>query len=257
MVALKHSEMRIIDAAFLMGDGYVLDFSNRTFSEFFDDEFRISIYDDKYSHRGSSKANRFRALIEVEEEYIVCRVLRRLWEHAETLPNIVQHENYDANKKRLFDLLSSIDSAGAVPRTDAIDRFTRDETLEELVAAIERDIAANKPAAVLDRLHTYCMKKFGHLLDAHRVTWDRAEPLHSRVGKYVKACEKDYPMREISKQIIKNAIGVFDKFNYVRNNDTLAHDNELPDHAEARFIFDSVTAILRFVKSVEATKYGV
>jgi hypothetical protein len=42
---------------------------------------------------------------------------------------------------------------------DAIDKFAGDETLEELVAAIDRDIAANKPAAALDRLHTYCMKK--------------------------------------------------------------------------------------------------
>ena len=53
-------------------------------------------------------------------------------------------------------------------------------------------------------------------------------------------------------QIIKNAIGVFDKFNHVRNNQSLAHDNELLDPAEARFIYDSITAILRFVKSVEA-----
>jgi hypothetical protein len=176
MVALKHSEMRIIDAAFLMSDGYVLDFSNRTFSEFFEDEFHLGIYDDKYSHRGGSKANRLRAFIEFEDEYAVCRVLRRLWEYAETRPNIVESENFETNRRRLFELLSSIEGAGAVPRTDAIERFSRDETLEELVAAIERDIAANRPAAVLDRLHTYCMKKFGHLLDAHGVSWNRAEP---------------------------------------------------------------------------------
>jgi hypothetical protein len=66
--------------------------------------------------------------------------------------------------------------------TDAIDRFARDETLEELVAAIERDITANKPAAALDRLHTYCMKKFAHLLESYRVSCDRKEPLHARVG---------------------------------------------------------------------------
>ncbi|MBY5443382.1 hypothetical protein HFO93_07810 [Rhizobium leguminosarum] len=36
---------------------------------------------------------------------------------------------------------------------------------------------------------------------------------------------------------------------------TLAHDNELPDKAEARFIFDSVTAILRFVRAVDTVRY--
>jgi Abortive infection C-terminus len=52
-------------------------------------------------------------------------------------------------------------------------------------------------------------------------------------------------------------IGVFDKFNHVRNNQSLAHDNELLDPAEARFIYDSVTAILRFVKSIETNKFDV
>ena len=55
---------------------------------------------------------------------------------------------------------------------------------------------------------------------------------------------------------LKNAIGILDKFNHVRNNDSLAHDNDLPDDAEARFIFDSIVAILRFLKSVEANRFG-
>jgi hypothetical protein len=61
---------------------------------------------------------------------------------------------------------------GEIPRTDAIERFRQDETLEELISAIERDIGANKPAAALDRLHTYCMKKFSHLLDERGISWD-------------------------------------------------------------------------------------
>ena len=35
---LKRSEMRIIDDALWMNGGYVLDFSNRTFDEFFEDK---------------------------------------------------------------------------------------------------------------------------------------------------------------------------------------------------------------------------
>jgi hypothetical protein len=38
MVQLKKSEMRIIDDAFYMHGGYVLNFSDRTFAEFFEDE---------------------------------------------------------------------------------------------------------------------------------------------------------------------------------------------------------------------------
>jgi len=243
MVALKHSEMRVIDEALSMGDGYVLNFSDRTFAEFFEDEFGIIIYSDKYGYKGRSKARHVRAFIEIEDAYTVARVLRRLWDHRESHTHYSQTPGHTAIKLGFFELLGKIEGIAGAPSTDAIDRFARDETLDELIASIQRDIAANKPAPALDRLHTYCMKKFGHLLDVHAVTWERQEPLHSRVGKYVKALEATYQLHDASRQIIKSAIGIFEKFNHVRNNDSLAHDNDLLYHAEARYIFDSITAI--------------
>ncbi|MGB5083663.1 MAG: abortive infection family protein [Methylocystis silviterrae] len=257
MVKLKHFEMRVFDDAFDMHGGYVLEFSNRTFSEFFDDEFGIDIYADKYSFEGSSKARRLRAFINIEDAFRVARVLRRLWDYSETLPRYSEAENRESIRARFQDVLTKIEGGSAVPRTDAIERFKQDETLDELVAAIERDIGANKPVAALDRLHTYCMKKFAHLLDERQIAWERSEPLHSRVGKYVKALSQERELREVTNQIVKNAIGVFDKFNHVRNNQSLAHDNELLDQDEARFIYDAITAFLRFVKSIEASRFGL
>lgn len=72
----------------------------------------------------------------------------------------------------------------------------------------------------------------------------------------MKALEARYQLHDASRQIIKSAIGIFERFNHVRNNESLAHDNDLLYHAEARFIFDSITAILRFVKSLEAGRFG-
>lgn len=257
MVALKRSDMRVFDDAFDMHGGYVLDFSDRTFAEFFEDEFGIDIYEKKYRFNGSSKAKHLRAFIAAEDEYTVAKVVRALWQYRESLPRYNgPAPDADALKTRVFDLVSRIEGGGAIPRTDAFDRFKRDETLEELIAAIERDIGANKPAAALDRLHTYCMKKFAHLLDERGVAWDRNDPLQSRVGKYVKALEAERDIREITRRIIKSAISVFEQFNDVRNNRSFAHDNDLIDQAEARFIFDAISAFLRFVKSIETSRFG-
>ncbi|WP_185982598.1 abortive infection family protein [Aureimonas mangrovi] len=95
------------------------------------------------------------------------------------------------------------------------------------------------------------MKKFGHLLDQRGIDWTRDEPLHSRVGKYRRALDEEMPTHEMARQIVRNSIALFDRFNDVRNNWTLAHDNALLRQAEARFVFDSVVAVLRFVKAVE------
>jgi hypothetical protein len=60
LVDLKHSDIRTIDNAFQSSPGYVLDFSNKTFREYFDDKFGIDIDDRKFSANGSSKMNRLR-----------------------------------------------------------------------------------------------------------------------------------------------------------------------------------------------------
>ena len=160
-------------------------------------------------------------------------------------------------RDRFFELLNSIEGNSELARTDAIDKFSENETLQELVLAIERDIQANKPEAALDRLHTYCMKKFAHLLLIDtKVEFDKDEPLQSRAGKYIKAIQSEAKIRDISLKIMKSAISVFDSYNQIRNNESFAHDNELVDRSEARFIFDSITTILRLIKAFEAKRFG-
>lgn len=257
MPKLKHSEMRILDDAFSMHGGYVLDFSDRTMREFFEEELGIEIYQEKYSFNGSSKAKHLRAFVEVEDGHTVGRVMRALWKHrAHTVRHDVNAEQESAIAARFNDLLAKIEGEHGGPRTDALELFKRDQTLEQLIAAIERDIRVNSPAAALDRLHTYCMKKFAHLLEERRIAFDKTDPLHSRVGKYVKALEQERKIRDMTRRIVKSSISVFEQFNDIRNNESFAHDNQIVDPAEARFIFDAVSAFLRFVKTVEASRFG-
>jgi hypothetical protein len=61
VVDLKHSDFKIIDEAFQTGDpGYALNFSDKTFAEYFDDEFGIDIDQSEYRAGGNSKMNRLR-----------------------------------------------------------------------------------------------------------------------------------------------------------------------------------------------------
>jgi hypothetical protein len=252
MADLKYSDIRIVDEAFQADPGYCLNFNDRTFREWFDDELKIDIDQLHYCAGGGSKMNRLRTFLKISDPTLAARALRQLSEYRESNYKDYEHPK---TKERLFGLIARLEGASTAANTDALERFTRDETLEELIGSIERDIGADKPAAALDRLHTYCSKKFGHLLDQRNIAWTRDEPLHSRVGKYVKAVHAERPLQEMTLQILKNAIGIFDKFNQVRNNQSLAHDNDLLHKAEARFIFDSVSAVLRFIKGVDTARF--
>jgi hypothetical protein len=258
MVQIKRSEMRQIDDAFAMGSGYVLNFSDRTMSEWFEDELQINIDDQRYKRRGTSKANRLRTFIEDEPAPLVARMLRTLWTYREGINFAPYGATPDDSKRqrvKLFEVIDRIESGASTPATDAVVAFTRDETLDELVQAIRRDAEADKPQAALDRLHTYSMKKFAHLLKLRNVPADKEEPLHSRVGRYVKLLEAERELRPVTKQIMKNCIGIFQSYNDVRNSHSFAHDNIVVEKEEARFIFETVVSMLRFVRAVEAGKF--
>jgi len=80
---IRSLDMRLIDDLFGMGDGYVLDFSNKTFSEFFNEELGINIDDPRYDTEGTSKAKRLRYFLRSSDSQAIIRVLLALWEYRE------------------------------------------------------------------------------------------------------------------------------------------------------------------------------
>ncbi len=204
MTKLKLSDRRFLEEVFEMGSGYVLNFSDRTFAEFFENELSVNIDDPKYRLNGVSKAKRLRAFLQIETEAVVAKALRALWEYRDAVrgPFDGQGETARTQKDRFFAIIHSIEGAVSTACTDAIEKFAENQTLEELISAIERDIRADKPAAALDRLHTYCMKKFAYVLDQKGITVDKDAPLQSRAGRYIKALESEGAVRDISLKIM-------------------------------------------------------
>ncbi|GIK82740.1 MAG: hypothetical protein BroJett024_38450 [Alphaproteobacteria bacterium] len=164
MVGLKRSQVRTIEEAmaYPQGFGYVLDFSDRTISEFFEDEFDIDFDDPKYAANGSSKRNRLTTFIATEDAYTVAKVLRALWDRREGLirksGGNVSEAAQEETRRAFLEIIANVEGSSEVPRTDALDRYARDRTLDELICDIERDLQANKPEAAMDHLHTYCAK---------------------------------------------------------------------------------------------------
>jgi hypothetical protein len=101
MAKLGTIDLTYIDRAFGMSSGYVLDFSNATFAEFFKREFAIDIYSDAYGDLGTSKGKHFRTFLLKGQDAIVARVLRGLWEYKEAT-------NAEAATKELGDKILGI-----------------------------------------------------------------------------------------------------------------------------------------------------
>jgi hypothetical protein len=159
-------------------------------------------------------------------------------------------------KTAYFDLVARFEAGANIPSTSSVTVFKNEETLTELVSSIHRDINANKPAAALDRFHTYCVKKIKFLIEQYGSSCAKDEPLHSLMGKYIKLVSNSREFSEMSIRILKSNISIFEKFNDIRNHASFAHDNSIVNQEEATYIFESVSATLRFIRAIEKDKFG-
>jgi len=262
MTNLKRSQIRAIEEAmaYPRGFGYVLDFSDRTMEEFFEDEFGVEIYAEENLVNGSSKRKCLTTFLQTTDQHMTLRVLRTLWELREGL--LDAHSNSEAahdaktKSKSFQQVIESLQNEPAPLTSDGVEVFTSNRTLEELVSDIERTLAANKPEVAIDHLHTYCMKKLTHLLEVRGIPCAQDEPLHSRFGKYRKCLEAEQNLHEFTSRALKSFISLLESFNELRNNHSLAHDNEILSPVEARFIFSSVSAMLVMLRALESARYG-
>lgn len=238
-----------------MGSGYVLDFSDKSFNEFIYETLRIDPESEGrlFDARGTSKAKRLRSFIERGNPSMVAKLLREMWEYRSGLEYWEKTSDEVKLRETYFATVARIEGKSDHIDTSEIETFEPNETLEELVASIKRDLDAKRPQAGLDRLHVYCMKRFASLVRKHGGgECGRDDPLHSRVAKYVNLLRTQRQLTPMTERIVKSSIGVFESMNPIRNDKSLAHDNpELLEMEEARFIFDSVAAFLRFSKAID------
>ncbi len=82
MANLGTNEKQILEKLFQM-TGYVLNFTDRTMGEFFQDDVGINIYDDKYNYASGSKANRLRGFWKVADDPLVGKSISKLIEYIE------------------------------------------------------------------------------------------------------------------------------------------------------------------------------
>lgn len=89
MSNIRSIDMMFLDDIFDMGGGYVLNFSDRTFAQFFSEELNIDINDPVYARTGSSKGKRLRCFLQTVDKPTIVQTLKALWEYREALR---QHE---------------------------------------------------------------------------------------------------------------------------------------------------------------------
>jgi hypothetical protein len=114
---LNQLDRDVIESVLQMGEGYVLDFSDRTFAEFFND-FNVPIDDARYHVDGGSKARRLRVFLRISPPQLVGTVLGALLERR----LLKRPDNLDQNEvARLRAVVQRLGGSAANANSNGLD----------------------------------------------------------------------------------------------------------------------------------------
>ncbi|CAL2083329.1 abortive infection family protein [Tenacibaculum dicentrarchi] len=252
MSKITRIERKKLEKCLDMEEGYVLDFVNRTFEDFFLESFNIEIYNEKYNSGNSgSKANRLREFWKKENNYLVGKSIIELLDYSKEIgysynkPYETLEECYKIGHK----LKDEIDIA----EIDAIKPIENTRDYKLLSESIKNHILKNQPEAGLDRLHTYIVGYIRNLCEKHQIHYEKKESLNAIFGKYVKVLtQKNVIESEMTIRILKFSISILDSFNYVRNNQSFAHHNKsIINYSESILILNNVNSLIKFIQEIE------
>lgn len=134
MPNIRTIDFLFLDPLFEMESGYVLDFSNRTFTEFFANELNIDIDDPRYQAGGSSKGKRLRYFLNAVDRDTAARTLEKLWEYREASRQARGQEelvhNAEGRFRTLIDTLGGKMPANEWAKAEPVRAFDREKILQ-------------------------------------------------------------------------------------------------------------------------------
>jgi hypothetical protein len=195
-----------------------------------------------------------RGFVEVAEPRLVAKVLRALWAYRCSLDGYSEDDPQEEEqlKSWLDQFTEELDNASSLNLDDAFKDFSRDTTLPKLLASIAGDLVAGNPDVAIDRLHTYCVKRFRALLAERGVHVEASTPLHAIFGTYGKLLRDSAEVSAFALPTLRVQHKLFEGLNDAGNKRSFAHDNDLLVVSEAQFIVDCVLSSLAFIERIES-----
>jgi len=142
MSDLSSTERRKLEQLLGMSSGYVLNFSNRTFDDFFFESIGRSIYDSQHNYGSGSKANRLRGFWKVEGNSLVGKLMGEMLDHGLEVGWLSADNPLLEECRRI---VTRIRSDSPVVEIDALTAISDERDFEAVARAVRESIEKNAP----------------------------------------------------------------------------------------------------------------
>lgn len=264
MSSLESIEKIIFEKLFDRG-GYVLDFTDQRYAEFFR-ENGIDINDSKYQFNGSSKMKRLRAFWEIEPDAVVGIILEKLLNYACTIKPVSQEDKNRALvvMDRLLNRKSNINQNGS-SETEFLNIDFKDADITKLnldpelkgtilqrIEEIQKSIQSNCPLSVvflcgstleglLLDLATKNIQKFNQSESAPKDTYGNVKKIYE--WSLANLIDTAYKLNYISLDIKRHSHSIRDFRNYIHPRQQ-ASERFIPDLHTAKISWQVLQAVI-------------
>ncbi|WP_297898220.1 hypothetical protein [Methanobrevibacter sp.] len=233
---------------FGMKEGHFLNESHASLNDLIAECSGVDFEDKKYLKKGTSKGNKIRSFWEIESNEVVGKTLICLINY--------YYEKYDEWDIDEDELIKCYDYAEKIKDRNHEEHIiiekTGNEELNILIDEIISSIKEDRAIGSLDRFHTLLIKYMKRICKRHAINISENDPLNSILGKYVNDIkEKGLIKSDFTKTLMLQSVSLFEKFNYTRNHQSLAHDNKFLNNAESKLILKYMLATKEFIDVLE------
>lgn len=240
--------------------GYVLDFSNDSFQSFIKYSIDLDIYSDDFinlnKYGSDSKGHLFMTILDVESDEKVLKLLQDLLLYYDEEYSDDKDINLFVECKTIINSKIEINEPKLLTIEDCDDYLIKFK--EDINSSIEND----KYISALDRLHTFCIRYLRLICKKNNIQLSKKENkrLDTIYKAYIKSKNLESKMTSsLSKSMIKSLINQtqnLEKFNSVRNSQSMAHDNKtLLNEYESKYIVNSIICLIEFIQDIERDNY--
>ena len=124
MNSLKYSERQYFEQILGMSGGYVLDFTDAKFGDFFNG-YESDIHNTKYQCIGTSKANKLRAFLQIEPDPLVGSVLAGLLDVYEANCDVSDREPQSALLTKTRDIVARLSGDSPTTQNPSVEVFLK------------------------------------------------------------------------------------------------------------------------------------
>jgi hypothetical protein len=183
--------------------------------------------------------------VDNENINIVVKVLYALWEHK---------DNPNKNNQDKINLFNNFIKELEKHNKDNIDYKIlynyKDITIEEYLKDIKGHIDRKEVNLVMTSLHSVLTTIFRQILDKKKIEYIKDESVDKLIGKYTKSLDDN--IYKFTKPFLKSLLNIYNTFNDIRNNHSLAHPTEeFIEIKDSTLVVKSILLSLEYITEIE------